>query len=495
MADELGILLVEDDPDTQANLADILEMDGYQVRVAGSFGDVRNAGLQPEIDLVILDRRLPDGSLEDALPAMKELLPNAEFIVVTGFADIENTIAAFKLGVTDYMLKPVQPDVIRQSVARIAKQKRVESELRRQQQFANQVLETSETLIVVLDLQCRVLRFNSHFTCVTGWRLEDLVGKDFIAHCVPETEQERIQGVFEVTASGQPSAGTRNGLRTTDGHVRQIRWSDSLLRDEFGQAKSVLAIGIDVTDVVEAQVAAARDHRLAAIGQTVAGLAHESRNALHRINASVEMLRLDIPVDSDLRDEVDSIARASAELHSTLEEVREFAAPVQLHREMVMLHDVWRRVWGYLVRLRSDRDAELVEDICGCGCPVNVDVLRMEQVFRNLFENSLAACEDPVRIRIHCKCDGLEQIQVDIQDNGPGLTIEQREKLFEPFYTTKARGTGLGMSIVQIIIDAHDGEIRVVDAIEGGARFQIRLGKHESAVGGPCCLGSGVSDA
>jgi hypothetical protein len=143
--------------------------------------------------------------------------------------------------------------------------------------------------------------------------------------------------------------------------------------------------------------------------------------------------------------------------------------------------DVWRRVWKYLAPIRGKRDAEIIETNCGCECPVHVDVLRFEQVFRNLLENTLAACEDPVRIELHCRCDGPDGILLEIEDNGPGLCAEQREKLFEPFFTTKSRGTGLGLSIVQRIVDAHGGDIQISDPKRTGARFLIRLPKHEAA--------------
>ncbi|KLU05242.1 two-component signal transduction [Rhodopirellula islandica] len=486
MDDELTILLVEDDPDSLANMIDILEMDGHEIRVAGSFAEILDAGVDPAIELAILDRRLPDGQVEDHLAGLTEQLPNAEFIIVTGFANMEGTIASFKQGVTDYLLKPVHPDVIRQSVARIAKHKRVEAELQREQRFANQILETTEALIVVLDLDGRVVHFNKQFSVVTGWKLEELVHQDYIRHCIPPAERERVSEVFRNSVGGGRVSGFRNGILTKDGRVRQIRWSDSALEDADDQIESLIAIGIDVTDMVEAQEAAARDHRLAAIGQTVAGLAHESRNALHRINASVELLRLDVPPQTDMREEIESIARASNELGTTLEEVREFAAPIRLHLENASLPFIWRRVWAYLAKSRGVRDAELNETLCDCECPVVVDVLRMEQVFRNLFENSLAACQDPVRIQLQCRCDGSGNVLLDFEDNGPGLSPEQRQMVFEPFFTTKVKGTGLGMSIVQRIVHAHGGVIQIAEPKQCGARFVIRFGKHEATLEDDC---------
>lgn len=492
MIDELEILLLEDDPDTRANLAEILEMDGHRIRDADSFAAVRGAGVNCEINLVILDRRLPDGEAETLLPELKQLLPNAEFIVITGYADIDSAIAALRLDVADYILKPINLDEIRQRVARLARQQRTDRDYFKEQQFGNQVFATAEAIILVLDMDGRIIRFNPFFTKITGWELDDVQGLDWFDTCILEEDRNRLRELFVSTVTNFNSSGVLNPVVTTDGRQRQIRWSNSTLKGDDGQVNSVLAIGTDVTDLIDAQNLVSRAQRLAAIGQTVAGLAHESRNALHRIQASVDILKLDISTESDLREEVDSIWRASQELSNSLEEVREYAAPLHLHRELALLPDVWRRVWGYLGPQLDGRDAEIVESQTGCKCPVDMDVMRLEQVFRNLFENALAACEDPVRIYLECQCESPEFVLLDIQDNGPGLCAEKRGKLFEPFFTTKTRGTGLGMSIVQRIIDAHEGNIQIVDpnlpeSNPHGARFMIRLPKHASSAGSSCC--------
>ncbi len=497
MVNTLEILLVEDNPDTRANLADILELDGHRIRAADSFATVRDAGVDRETDLVILDRRLPDGEAETLLPELMHLLPNAEFIIVTGYADMESTIAALRLGVADYILKPINPDAIRQRVARLVKQRQTDWALSREHRFANQVLETAEAIILILDLDGRIIRFNPFFTRIAGWKLDDIQGLDWFDTCIVEQDRDWLRELFVSTAASFNSSGILSSVVTTDGLQRRIRWSNSTLKGDHGSITSVLAIGADVTDLVDAQELASRFQRLAAIGQTVAGLAHESRNALHRIRASVECLQLDIPVGSESREEIDSIWRASQELTNTLEEVRNYAAPMQLHRELASLPEVWRRVWGYLSPQRAGRDAEIIESQTGCEYPVDVDVMRLEQVFRNLFENALTACEDPVRIYLECHCEQPGFIILDIQDNGPGLCAEKREKIFEPFFTTKARGTGLGMSIVQRIVDAHGGVIQTVEpnlpeSNPHGARFRIQLSKHPSA-GTDCCCQWSVS--
>src|SRR5262249_36233512 len=117
----------------------------------------------------------------------------------------------------------------------------------------------------------------------------------------------------------------------------------------------------------------------------------------------------------------------------------------------------------------AEEVAEL--DLC---CPV--DPFRLEQVFRNILENSLAACPNPVRIDVRCTdvlLHGRRAVQVAVRDNGPGLTPEQRQRIFEPFYTTKTKGTGLGMAIAKRIVDAHGGRIEVGPGSDRGAEILI----------------------
>lgn len=469
MNDELEILLVDDAPDARVDVAELLHLAGYQVRTTSSFSTE------------FLDWNLPIAKVGNTLAFLKQLLPKAEFIVVTGHSNMNDSIESLDQGIADPSQESGYSHVARESRIQRAQTLRTNNELMSEQRFANQVLDTAEAFILVLDLEGNIIRFNKHFTNATGWKLEDVVGKNWFATCVPEDDRDWIREVFVKTTKNMQTSGVRNSVLTTDGHQREIRWSNTTLRNNEGKITSVLAIGIDVTEVVEAQMVAERSRRLAAIGQTVAGLAHESRNALHRIQASVELLQMDISPKTSPGEELESIQRAALELQSTLDEVRHFAAPIHLNAEPVRLHEVWRQAWKNLALARKDRDAELIEVRGDCKFALNVDVLRMEQVFRNLLENALAACEDPVRIKIDHQRVAPDSVLVKIEDNGTGLSAEQAEKLFEPFFTTKTRGTGLGLSIVQRIIEAHGGVIQLSNAPEHGARFVIQLPLHSGS--------------
>jgi signal transduction histidine kinase len=158
-------------------------------------------------------------------------------------------------------------------------------------------------------------------------------------------------------------------------------------------------------------------------------------------------------------------------------EVRGYAAPIKLEREPSCLATVWRQAWTHLNVERQGRDAQLVEKSGGIDLVCEIDPFRLEQVFRNIFENSLAAASDPVTVDVVCSratIDGKASVQISIRDNGSGMTPQQRARIFEPFYTTKTSGTGLGMAIVRRIVEAHGGEIAAVDC-PAGAEIVVTL--------------------
>jgi signal transduction histidine kinase len=108
----------------------------------------------------------------------------------------------------------------------------------------------------------------------------------------------------------------------------------------------------------------------------------------------------------------------------------------------------------------------------------HVDPLRLEQVFRNILENALAACSDPAVINVRFAnatgADG-KAMEISIHDNGPGMNTEQCERIFQPFFTTKSRGCGLGMAITRRIVEAHGGQVSVAPSSKSGTEILITI--------------------
>jgi signal transduction histidine kinase len=211
--------------------------------------------------------------------------------------------------------------------------------------------------------------------------------------------------------------------------------------------------------------------RLATIGQAVTSVAHESRNALQRILSKVELLELDLAHDTEKLEDLRVIKAASLNLRCMFEELREFAAPIVLTKESCHLRELIKRAWQSLETLPEAQVAVLQYDD-GDDIELSVDPIRLEQVFRNLFENSLAACPSPARIKVTwltVSQAGRAMLRIFVRDNGPGFSKEQKEKAFEPFFTTKSKGTGLGLPICNRILEQHQGWLEIgPDSGSGG---------------------------
>lgn len=473
------VLVVEDDEDTRSNLCDLLELDDHEVVLASSAAEAKDC-LQSNPQITILDRKLPDGIAEDILPELRRIAPACEFIVVTGYADMESAISAMRNGASDYLLKPIQPEMFRRRLRKIAEVHQLEEELQREHEFANQILVTAEAVILVLNLDGTIQQFNPFLTELSGWSLEEVKNKDWFDVFIPENDRDRIREVFLSTAAGIKSQGVINPIVTRTGQRRVLRWSNSTLKNSQGHTTAVLAVGLDITDLAETQERALRGERLATIGQMMAALAHESRNALQRIQASTDLLGLEVENNVQAASDLAKIRRAANDLHVLLEEVRAFAAPIQLRKEYVCLGDIINQAWANIEQARQGRDVELSVENAVHNTPLHLDIVRAEQVFRNLFDNTLAATTDPVRISIELESkpdsdseQEEQHVQISIRDNGPGLNAEQQEKIFVAFFTTKDAGTGLGMAIVQRIVEAHGGSICVDTQYDEGAKFNV----------------------
>jgi hypothetical protein len=167
----------------------------------------------------------------------------------------------------------------------------------------------------------------------------------------------------------------------------------------------------------------------------VAGLAHESRNALHRGQVCLEMLALEVEDRPEAVRLIGRLQQSQDDLSALYEDVRSYAAPIHLESRSCGLADIWRAAWTHLEHLRQGRTATLREESDGADLHCDVDPFRLEQVFRNILENTLAACCDPVAILIHCtpaEIDGHRALRVALRDRGPGLGPEQKRRLFEP---------------------------------------------------------------
>ena len=258
-----------------------------------------------------------------------------------------------------------------------------------------------------------------------------------------------------------------------------MAWNARYLAD-YEDGPAILKVGQDITFLQQAQERALQAERLAAIGEVVTGLAHESRNALQRSQACLEMLALAVRDRPEALDLINRIQKAQDHLHYLYEDVRSYAAPIKLDKVPCDLGAVWREAWTHLESAREGKQAVLREVIDGVDLRCVADPFRLEQVLYNILDNALAACPPPVVVEVRgagVELRGQPAVRIAVRDNGPGIGPEQRPKIFDPFFTTKAKGTGLGMAIAKRIVEAHGGQITIGEVAGPGAVFLLTLPK------------------
>lgn len=351
-------------------------------------------------------------------------------------------------------------------------------EVKRQSEatFRN-LVEAARCIIVILRADQRVAYFSPFAEQLTGYAAAEVLGHDYFPLFVAPSDQDDLgQELNRILAGGPPAIGYESPIRCRDGQKRSILWNAQRL-DDYDGAPAVLAVGHDITELKRAQEQVLQSERLAAIGQTVAGLAHESRNAFQRSQACLEMLALELESRPKELELVERIQRALDHLHQLYEEVRDYAAPIKLDRQPCDLAHVWRDAWSHLELTRKHKSIELHDQTGDVDLTCELDWFQMGQVLRNILENSISACPEPGKIAIigrETHVDDRSGIEISIRDNGPGIPPAVKERVFDPFFTTKAKGTGLGMAIAKRIVEAHGGRIAIGDSTPG-AEITITL--------------------
>jgi PAS domain S-box-containing protein len=348
--------------------------------------------------------------------------------------------------------------------------------LQEQHARLNAILETAAEGIITFDTLGSIESWNQAAQRMFGYTEPEMHGRNIRGFLIaPSQDQPDGLPVHELTNDAELS-------RSVDRELVGIRKDGSRFPVELAISETGVAGHRFYTSIVRdctERKQAEQNARLAVLGKMLSSVAHESRNLLQRIQAGVDMLRLGIQEDPELLEQLYRIERADLALTRLYAELREYAAPIILERKPCDIRETWRLAWANLALQRHGRVAELRDQPNGVDLCCAVDEFRIEQVFRNLMENSLAACRDPLTVEITCgdaQYQGAAALRIVYRDNGPGLTAEQRGRVFEAFFTTKSKGTGLGMAIAQRIVEAHHGEITASDSNRrGGAEFVIKL--------------------
>jgi signal transduction histidine kinase len=357
------------------------------------------------------------------------------------------------------------------------------------EQLSGDIVESLTAGLLVVDRSGRVEIFNGAGRAMVSVRT-DPIGFDYheVLAAVPQlvqlieecllTARPIVRRSVQVEGVGPVHLGvTVSPLGKPLPHLDAADSGDAVAppSETVNVAPGVICLFSDLTAVVELEEQLRLKETLARLGELTAGLAHEFRNGLATIHGYSRLIDVEA-LTPKYRPYVEGIRQEAEALGKVVTNFLSFARPENVALSRVDLGAIARKAAD---DLRYELPAGTALTVDGTFADVLGDEVMLRQVFGNLVRNAADACEGSgitPDIRIHGWVDvAHHSCRVSVEDNGPGIPEPARERIFQPFFTTRSQGTGLGLAIVQKIVVMHNGRLAVADARGGGASLQISI--------------------
>ncbi len=358
----------------------------------------------------------------------------------------------------------------------VTQKRKMEVQIRQQEQFRQRLLESFPDLILVLDLEERYTFASSRIRDLLGYRPEELVGKRIEE--LQDHSPEFLSLYRDVASGKQMFAASEYGALHRNGSWCTMRASASQLFDAENKLSGVIISVRDITVEKKLEQQIIQSERLAAMGQMLGGFAHELNNPLTAILGVSELLQDGESNETRVK-QLGMLHQQARRATEIVQNFMYFARPPAPGESLVNLNDLVDRtlhLQAYSLRKNNITVDFLKEE----GMPqVSGDPHQLMQVFHNLILNAEQAIREArekgtLRIRLGKKDSS---VWASFQDDGPGIAPEILPNIFDPFYTTKrpGRGTGLGLSICKAVLKEYGGNVDAASAPGGGAVFTVHL--------------------
>ncbi|HEY3580293.1 MAG TPA: PAS domain S-box protein, partial [Pyrinomonadaceae bacterium] len=355
--------------------------------------------------------------------------------------------------------------------------RKVQALAREHQSLLNNILESARESIYAVDPDGNFKWCNTATLNGLGYERIEFIGRPLL-DMVYESDRELVGEKLAAALTGVPQTYEMRYF-SHDGHLRHARVDNSPLVVE-GKTTGVLGIARDITEQKEERERAARADKLRALGQLASGVAHDFNNSLAAILGRAQLLRRQVNEPALVRN-LDIIQTAAEDAAATVRRIQTFArkSPVKEFERLdvgSLLNDaieITRTRWENEARLRGLEYEVRLEAEAGQSAYGSASELR--EVFVNLIVNAVDAMPKGGKLSLSCKRNG-DRLQLQFKDNGMGMPDDVKQKIFEPFFSTKgAQGTGLGLSVSYSIMERHEGSISVVSQPGNGTTFTIDL--------------------
>ncbi len=526
---DIRILVVDDALKNIQFIGKLLRRKGFLVSVAQSGVQALDILEKSHTDLILLDIIMPG---MDGMETCRRIKNNPDttdipVVFLSALSESSDKVRGLKAGAVDYVTKPIdseellariklhltmkalQDDLESQVEIRTRELSKVNEALKKREEDYRSVMKAVADPIIVYDLDMNPLYINPAFTRVFGWRWSDLGGRrpDYVV----EGEEKSSKDAFDRAIKYGHLADFHSRRYTKDGQILDVNISAASYRNNQGKVAGVVFNLRDITEWNRTQEVMVQNEKMMSLGGLAAGMAHEIKNPLSVIIQDAQIIRnrlfKELPANIAAAQEaqisfdslkvylknrkidnfLDRFQEAGVRLNTIIDNMLSFSK----NSESRQLSCDLKELMDKAVDLASqDYDLKKSYDFRNINIQRTYDdtlpmipceASKIEQVFFNILRNGgeamhQAGTQNPEFILTICKEN--ENVCIQIQDNGPGMTKEIRKRIFEPFFTTKEAdaGTGLGLSVSYFIIcQGHGGDLQVSSHPGKGTTFSISL--------------------
>ncbi|MFP4241440.1 MAG: response regulator [Chitinispirillaceae bacterium] len=495
-----NILIVDDSEVALSLLEDLLSKSGYRIWKAASGGEALEVLRKAPVDLVLLDRVMPDMDGMAVTRMIKNSNSNEDFlpvVMLTALSSEDDRVAGLSYA-DDYITKPFSNDELLARLRSFLRIRRLHRELVKSQKRYKFLYEHFPHLFVTLDSDSQITECNHYFCSCTGVSRSQAVGTAIMEYVSDADKRPFLKHLSSLSHQKGRIESFRLQLSAAQNSIADVEVKAISLGEDHEGASVILSME-DVTEKLrmeqERRIARNqlyRSARLASIGVLASGVAHEVNNPLTAIlgfsGALIDRLQHDEEIDvGELSQYLQIISDEALRCRNIVENLSRFArGGGECEIKVICLADCVRNALK-LVHSRAVRSGFTFETDVDDSLMVKADPNKLEQALINIFTNCFDFCLGGCEVKISAvEPRGERNIELKVTDAGPGMTSEVLSKAFDPFFTTKevGRGTGMGLALCYSIMEECNGKMDIFsDQENGGTSVLLEIPKAGGVLG------------
>lgn len=470
----IKVLLVEDDADDhvlfQYSLNDI-KVNKYDLTWANNFDAALELIKKKEHDIYFFDYLLGARTGLDLIQETVALGITTPIIILTGLGNQQTDLKAMELGASDYLIKgDIDAHKLERSIRYCIEQSRMLKKLKASETKFRSIFENSHDVIYLTTKEGKILDINQAAEQLFGYTRKEMLSMN--ANDLYESKEEREKFSKEINAKGG-CANFEVTLVDKNKNKKYCSLTSNIQRTvENGEVYQGIIHDMTLRKKAEQDLMVAE--KLAFVGKIARTLAHEVRNPLTNINLSVEQLE-DMITEEQFIIYFDIIKRNSKRINDLVTELLENSKPMELRKAPTPIENIISGTVD-LARDRADlKNIKIITKFNFKDRSIFADESKLSIAFLNILINAIEAVNKNTGV---IKIDGVckdDKCTIEIEDNGSGIPREHVKKIFDPYFTSKPNGMGLGLAATQNIIHTHKGSIEIESEENKGTKFKIEL--------------------